>query len=154
MTWGIMPGYHFQVWKGSVFCMAWWKVLKNKISSSVQVRWVPPGSSCTATMLTCYPQARHGSSSRERWVCPRAYRSCSRTQGLRTPVCRCSWKRGVWWLRPQDPAVSAWRTTVIPNLLFCLHFQCSISLITAGPLPIMLWNASGATGKKKDQTVV
>lgn len=96
MTWGIMPGYRVQIWKDSVFCVARWKVLKNKISSSVQVRWVAPGRLCTATVLTSYPQAQHGTSSRERWVCPRAYRSCvwisqpaapscSRTQGLHTP---------------------------------------------------------------------
>lgn len=75
--------------------------------------------------------------------------SCSRAQGLHSPVYRYSQKCGLSWLRPQGLAVSACRATVISSLSFCLHFQRSISLITAGPLPIMLWNASGATGGKK-----
>lgn len=37
MTQGTMPGYHFRIWKHSVFCMSQWKLLKNKISSSVDM---------------------------------------------------------------------------------------------------------------------
>lgn len=77
------------------------------------------------------------------------------------PVCKlqqdprsvCTWASqkmccNVWDLR--DPAVSTLRIAVIFNsLFFCLHFQCSVSLITSGFLPITSWNASEVKGGKK-----
>lgn len=83
------------------------------------------------------------------------------------PVCKlqqdprsvCTWtsqKMGCNFWDLRDSSVSTLRIAVIFNsFFFCLHFQCSVSLITSGFLPITSWNASEVEGgKKKNQTVV
>lgn len=130
MTQSSTPGYQFQTWKQSVFCVSPWKLLKNKISVHVSYTWHFVHCHCANL---CSPPSLPSSQHREGLICGRQRSLCrylskqspssSRAQGLGAPglLDRVSQKSELWWLRPNELAVSALQTAVISSHFFCLH---------------------------------